>query len=226
MFERFTERASEVMCLAHAESERLRHDYLGPEHVLVGLASQENSHAGMILRDAGLEPGAVRAGLDHLVAQGTLPGPWRNKADLLAGLGIDLAAVRRAAEETFGQEALCAASLRARSRSRLRRVPVVSTGPVNPLAGKPLVAKRAFELARREAGRQGGHEIGPDHLLLGVLRDAQDPLGTGFSRRGKWVGGLGLRVGGPAPVRLVVEDAGLTLESLRAHVLTGQRGAA
>jgi ATP-dependent Clp protease ATP-binding subunit ClpA len=214
------------VCLAHVEADRLRHDYLGPEHVLVGLAGQEDSRAAVVLRGAGLGTDVLRAGLDRLVAGGVLPGPWRNKADLLAALGVDLDAVRRAAEESFGAEALCAASRRARSRSWLRQAPMVSTGPVNPLAGKALVAKRAFELAGREADRLGHQEIGTGPLLLGVLRDAQDPLGTGLSRRAKRMDSyLGLRRGGPSPVRLVIEGAGLTLESLRAHALAGRHGA-
>jgi len=63
------------------------------------------------LRASGLGADGVRAGLDRLVAQGVLPGPWRNKAGLLASLGIDLTSVQRAIEESFGAEAVCAASL-------------------------------------------------------------------------------------------------------------------
>jgi hypothetical protein len=227
VFERFTERASEVICLAYGESERLRHDYVSPEHVLVALAQQEDSRAAAILRASGLGSDVLRAGLDHLVAEGTLPAPWRNKADLLESLGIDLAAVRQAAEESFGREALCTASRRTRSRSWLRDAPIVSVGPLDPLAGKALTAKRAFELARREADLLGWHEVGTELLLLGVLRDAHDPPGTGISRRAKRMGSfLGLPLGGPHPVRLMIEHAGSSLESLYGRVLTDLRRAA
>jgi ATP-dependent Clp protease ATP-binding subunit ClpA len=227
VFERFTGRTSRVMCLAYEESDRLRHDYVGPEHVLVGLARQEDSRAAAILAGSGLGPDAIRAGLDHLVAAGVLPAPWRNQADLLASLGIDLAAVRRATEESFGADAVCAASRRARSRSWLRDAPMVSVGPVDLLSGKALLAKRAFELARQEADGMGQCDVGTEHLLLGVLRDAQDPLGTGLSRRAKRTGSaLGLRRGGPSPVRQVIEGAGASLELLRGRVLAELRGAA
>ena len=148
MFDRFTERASQVMCLAYEESERLRHDYIGPEHVLAGLARQEDSRAAAILSASGLGPDTITAGLDQLVEAGVLPGPWRNQADLLRSMGIDLAAVQRAAEESFGAEAVCAAGRRARSRSWLRAIPVVSAGPASPLSGKALLAKRACEFAQ------------------------------------------------------------------------------
>jgi hypothetical protein len=225
VFERFSGRVSKVMCLAYAESERLHHDYVGPEHVLAGLAQQDDSRAAAILAGSGLGPGAVRAGLDHLVALGMLPGPWRSKAELLGSLGIDLAAVRRAAEDSFGVEAVSAASRRVRSRSLLRAEPFICTDLSNPLSGKVMLTKRAFELARQEADGLGQHEIRTGHLLLGVLRDAEDPLGTGLSRRARRMGSqLGLSPGGPSPVRLVVEDAGLRLEILRARVMAAQHG--
>jgi hypothetical protein len=162
-----------------------------------------------------------------LVAEGVLPGPWRNKADLLGSLGIDLAAVRRATEESFGADAVCAASRRARSWSWLRDAPMVSAGPVDLLSGKALLTKRAFELARQEADGLGQDEVATEHLLFGVLRDAQDPLGTGLSRRAKRMGSsLGLRQGCPSPVRQVIEGAGVSIELLRGRVLADLRGAA
>ena len=224
MFDQFSQSASQAMCLADEEAERLRHDYLGPEHVLVGLASQDGSRAAAVLAAAGAGPEILRACLDRLVAQGLLPAPWRNKADLLRSLGIDLDAVRRAAEDSFGLEALSAASCRARRRSLLRDAPIMSVGPLNPLSGKALLAKRAFALAILEAGNLGQHEVGPEHLLLGILADAEQPLGTGLSRRTKRMcSHLGLAAGGPSPVRLAVEGAGLSIGFLRSRVLADLR---
>jgi ClpA/ClpB-like protein len=131
MFERFTEPASQVMELACAEAERLRHDYLGPEHVLAGLARQEDSHAAGILRASGLDVAAVQAGLDRLVAQGMLPARWRNKSDLLSSLGVDLDAVQRAVEESFGTDAVCAAQRRVLRRSSRREDLLICTNPLN-----------------------------------------------------------------------------------------------
>jgi ATP-dependent Clp protease ATP-binding subunit ClpA len=220
VFERFTERARKVMGLAYEESERLRHDYIGPEHALAGLARQEDSRAAAILVASGLGPDVIRAGLDQLVAQGKLPGPWRNKADLLGNLGINLAAVQQAVEDSFGMEAVRRASRHANSRSWLREDRIVCASPLNPLAGKALLTKRAFELAWQEAGRLGQHEVRTEHLLLGILRDAQDPLGTGLSRRAKRISAyIGLPQKGPAPVRLIVESSGISLNVLRDQVL-------
>ena len=226
MFERFSDPACMVCELAYEEAERLRHDYLGPEHVLVGLAQVSDGGTGPILRASGLGTDALRARLDLLVAQGILPGPWRNQSDLLRGLGIDLGEVREAMESTFGPDALCAALRRTRHGSWLRELPFLTFGPPSPLAGKAVVAKRAFWLADQEAARLGEHQTRPEHLMLGVLRDAEDPAGTGLSRRTRrGYAYLGLPEHGPSPVRRLIEAAGTSLADLRNTVLASLHAA-
>ena len=222
MLDRFNDAACRVCDLAYGEAERLRHDYLGPEHVLVGLAEVTDGGTGPIMRARGLGPDALRARVDLLVADGTLPGPWRNQADLLRGLGIDLGEVRRAVESSFGPDAICAALRRTRGSSWLRGLPFLTAGPPSPLAGKAVVAKRAFWLAGQEASGLGQERIGPEHLLLGVLRDAEDPAGTGLSRRARRGRAyLGLSPDGPSPVRRLIEASGISLADVRADVLAG-----
>jgi ATP-dependent Clp protease ATP-binding subunit ClpA len=216
MLERFDEPAGQVMDLACEEADRLRHDYVGPEHVLAGLARQDGGRAAQVLRASGLSGEAVRAGLDRLVAEGVLPGPWRNRADLLRTLGIDLGAVQQAVETSFSSDAVREASRRALGRSRLREDRLVCA---SPLTGKAMAAKRAFHLAAREADALGHRDISPEHLLLGLLRDARDPAGTGLSRRGRRLGGyLGLPRGGPSPVRVIIEASGASLDAMRNEV--------
>jgi ATP-dependent Clp protease ATP-binding subunit ClpA len=218
VFERFTGPADQVMCLAYEEADRLRHDYVGPEHVLAGLGRQELGRTSGILQAAGLNVEAIRAQLDRLVDAGMLPGPWRSNSELLHTLGVDLSAVRRAVEDTFGSEAVCAAHRRVLGRSRLREDRIVCG---SPLSGKAMLAKRALSLASKEADGMGQDDIGPEHVLLGVLRDAQDPLGS--PRPGRRIrrirAHLGLPQHGPSPVRLVIEASGTTLHALRGEVL-------
>ena len=62
-------------------------------------------------------------------------------------------------------------------------------------------------------------EVGPEHLLLGLLRDAEDPVETDLppqDRRQRAV--LGLPDHGPNPIRLLVEARGLTLKALGSAV--------
>ena len=51
--QRFTQRARRVLSLAHQEAERLRHSYIGTEHLLLGLILEEGGVAGRVLRELG-----------------------------------------------------------------------------------------------------------------------------------------------------------------------------
>src|SRR5512139_2737138 len=53
--ERFTQRARRVLSLAHQEAERMRQNYIGTEHLLLGLMREEGGVAGRVLRELGLE---------------------------------------------------------------------------------------------------------------------------------------------------------------------------
>lgn len=140
----------------------------------------------------------------------------------MRSLGIDLAAVQRAVGDAFGMDAVQLACRQARRRSWLREDWIMCTTPVSPLAGKALLVKRALELAGQEAGELAQQEVLPEHVLLGVLRDAQDPAGTGLGRRAKRTRAyLGLPQTGPSPVRLVIEASGASLAVVRAHVMAG-----
>jgi ATP-dependent Clp protease ATP-binding subunit ClpC len=53
--ERFTQRAKRVLSLAHQEAEQMRQNYIGTEHLLLGLMREEGGVAGRVLRELGLE---------------------------------------------------------------------------------------------------------------------------------------------------------------------------
>lgn len=53
--ERFTQRARRVLSLAQEEAERLQHNYIGTEHLLLGLIREEGGVAGRVLRELGLD---------------------------------------------------------------------------------------------------------------------------------------------------------------------------
>ncbi len=64
--ERFTQRARRVLSLAQEEAERLRHNYIGTEHLLLGLLREEGGVAGRVLRDLGLEQRRVEELVEEL----------------------------------------------------------------------------------------------------------------------------------------------------------------
>ena len=68
--ERFTQRARRVLSLAHEEAERLHHNYIGTEHLLMGLMREEGGVAGRVLRELGLETARVKEMVERLTGVG------------------------------------------------------------------------------------------------------------------------------------------------------------
>src|SRR5882672_11241535 len=70
MWQRFTERARRVVFFAQEEAARLGENYVGTEHLLLGLVREEDSVAGRILTRLGIPGGAVRAETEKHVTRG------------------------------------------------------------------------------------------------------------------------------------------------------------
>lgn len=118
MFNRFTERAKKVIFLAREEAKRLDHDYLGTEHILLGLI-REGEGIG---------------------------------ATTLQNLGVDLAQIRAEVEKAVG---------RGGGALFLGQIPFTPR------------AKKVLELAVTEARNLRHNYIGTEHLLLGLIREAE-----------------------------------------------------
>lgn len=71
MFDRFTDRSRKAMGLARQEALRLRHDYIGTEHMLLGVVLEGSGIAASVLRGLDVDLGKVRAGVEERVPPGT-----------------------------------------------------------------------------------------------------------------------------------------------------------
>jgi ATP-dependent Clp protease ATP-binding subunit ClpA len=122
MFERFTPPARRVIVMAQEEARQLQHNYIGTEHLLLGLISGD--------------PSGV-------------------PARVLAGIGLTLDEARTAV------------------------VSIVGRGKAAPSGHIPFTprAKKTLELALREALQLNHNYIGPEHIMLGVIREG-DGVGT------------------------------------------------
>lgn len=69
-FDMFTERARKVLQLAQEEARRFNHNYIGTEHILLGLVREEYGVAGRLLRNLGVDLREVRSQVKTLVSQG------------------------------------------------------------------------------------------------------------------------------------------------------------
>jgi ATP-dependent Clp protease ATP-binding subunit ClpC len=72
--EKLTQRAKRVLSIAHQEAERLRHSYVGTEHLLLGLIMEEGGVAARVLRELGLETQRVKELVDRLAGPGDHKG--------------------------------------------------------------------------------------------------------------------------------------------------------
>jgi ATP-dependent Clp protease ATP-binding subunit ClpC len=116
MFERFTEQARQVVVLAQEEARALRHNYIGTEHLLLGLLKEGGAGASVLV-PFGVTEDEVRMHVARIIGHGE--------------------------SATTGQI------------------------PFTPRA------KKVLELSLREALDSGGTYIGPEHILLGMLREGE-----------------------------------------------------
>jgi Clp amino terminal domain, pathogenicity island component len=115
VFERFTEQARQVVVLAQEEARTLKHNYIGTEHILLGLLREEEGLGARVLANVDITIERVRGQVVRIVGSGE--------------------------EATSGQI------------------------PFTPRA------KQILEMALREALSLGHDYIGPEHILLGLVRE-------------------------------------------------------
>jgi hypothetical protein len=163
----FSEDANVIVVQAYEHAIRLRHPYLGGEHLLLALAAAGNP-AGVIPRQHGLTPGRLEAEVVRLSGTGLFGDLDRGA---LAAIGVDIDAVRATTEASFSQEALTRAARAAHRKPRglgLRAAAFHGHGgaflPLGPGAGQ------AFQSARRQSRARGRTApFGTEDLALGIL---------------------------------------------------------
>jgi ATP-dependent Clp protease ATP-binding subunit ClpA len=154
MFERFTDDARAIVRAAQDEARRLRHRFIGTEHLLLAMLAEGDGLGARALRERGVEAADIRRRVLAIIGS---PADEALDPEALATLGIDLDEVRRVTEASFGPGALDA---------RGGKVP---EGHI-PFSRR---AKKVLELSLRESLRLGSGHIGEGHVLLGLLREGE-----------------------------------------------------
>jgi ATP-dependent Clp protease ATP-binding subunit ClpA len=159
MFERFSTAGRRVVEIAHAEAHALGHGAIGTEHLLLGVAAQEDQWAAQELARRGLTAARLRSEIERTIGRGPAerlaPGL---DAGALATLGIDLEQVRERVEASFGPGALAPKQACRQGEMRPGELPFTRR------------AKKALELSAKAFKTQGHREIEPEHIALGVSR--------------------------------------------------------
>jgi hypothetical protein len=78
MFERFTARARNVITHAYEEAASLQHNYVGTEHLLLGVLRERESIGAVVLTELGVDVDVVRREIDHRVGHGSGTVPSRS----------------------------------------------------------------------------------------------------------------------------------------------------
>ena len=167
MFEHFTDRARGAVVFAQEEARGMHHNYLGTEHLLLGLLHDSTSVGRQALDRLGVSLDDVRSEIVRVVGEGQPLTLGEEDAAALRVFGIDLDEVRRRIEETFGEGALDRIAPAGRRGRRKECVPSVGHIPFTPRA------KKALELALREANELRHDYIGTEHILLGLVRERE-----------------------------------------------------
>jgi ATP-dependent Clp protease ATP-binding subunit ClpA len=146
MFERFTDEARGAVAAAQDVARQAHEDHVDAVHLQLAIAQAPDGAAGQALAAVGTPPEALRRAVAATNTHGL-------DAEAPAALGIDLDAVRAAADKTFGADALSQG--RGGTSGRL---------PLSP------EAKKTVETALRETIRLDDRYIDSGHLLLAFLR--------------------------------------------------------
>jgi ATP-dependent Clp protease ATP-binding subunit ClpA len=216
MYERFTDRARKVMQLANQEAQRFNHEYIGTEHILLGLIKEAGGVAANVLRRLDIDLRRVRLEVEKIVqsgpdteTMGKLPRTPRAKkvieysmeearnlnhnyvgtehillgllreeegvaAQVLMNLGLKCADVRSEVLSVLGRDANTADRIRPGGAVPLAGPREREAAASNP-SGYSLYsrfserARKAMQLAYREAARLGHEYIGTEHILLALI---------------------------------------------------------
>jgi ATP-dependent Clp protease ATP-binding subunit ClpA len=164
MFERFTKRARVVVVLAQEEARDAHAARISPQHLLAALLQDSESLAVRVLGDLGTSAVRLREVLGR--RSPTTAGLDESEVEALRSIGIDAEEVVRRVESELGTP------LPDAGRWTAGHIPFDKG------------AKKVLELALREAISLGDKEIGTEHVLLGLIRDATGPVAAAFSDAG------------------------------------------
>ncbi len=201
MFERFTDRARRVIVLAQEEATILNHNYIGTEHILLGLIHDGEGVAAKALESLGVSLAAARRLVDEIIGEGESPArghiPFTPRAKKV--LELSLRESLELGHNYIGTEHILLGLIRegtgvgaqvlTRLGATLESVRDEVTGLLQGWTGgtqeiadpsqSPLSSKgrAALAFADEFAGKTGQRRIEPAHLLMGLIAlSASDPI--------------------------------------------------
>ncbi|NLP38239.1 MAG: ATP-dependent Clp protease ATP-binding subunit [Corynebacterium pollutisoli] len=183
MFERFTDRARRVIVLAQEEARLLNHNYIGTEHILLGLIHEGEGVAAKALESMGISLDAVRQEVEEIIGHGTQPHtghiPFTPRAKKV--LELSLREGLQMGHKYIGTEFLLLGLIR--EGEGVAAQVLVKLG-----ADLPRVRQQVIQLLSGYEGGQGGSPENTPEQGAGPVG-----AGTGAARGGAQQGGPGDR---------------------------------
>src|SRR5437588_533079 len=134
MFERFTERARQVVVLAQEEARTLRHNYIGTEHILLGLVRENEGVAARILLDFDADSEKIR---NEVIRMLSGPGGRRQGSGAQAGQGA-------AGQQGEGKKSSKLLDQFGRNLTKL-----AAEGKLDPVVGRETEIERIMQILSR-----------------------------------------------------------------------------
>ena len=180
-FEKFSERARRVLSLAQEEAQRFNHNYIGTEHILLGLVRETEGSAAKVLSSLNVELTKVRSAVEFIIGRGERPSSSEigltPRAKKVIELAVDEA--RRLNHHYIGTNHLLI--------GLMREGEGVAAGVLESL-GVSLDKVRAETARIPEQSAQGGGQQGGGQAQTGTRTPTLDELGvdlTEWARQGK-----------------------------------------
>jgi ATP-dependent Clp protease ATP-binding subunit ClpA len=219
-FDRFDEGAKHVLALAQDEAIRHNHNYIGTEHILIGLIREEKGIAARTLQRLGVELEKARTALEFIIGRGdsaTSPSEITLSPRTKKVIELAIDESRKLGHHHVGTEHMLLGLAREGegiasgileslgvTMTKLRKAVMETLGQMAPVSPTPKAsrqygaashsARQVLLLAEEEARAMKHNWLGTEHLLLGLLR--MEPASNS-----------------------VLTDLGITLERARADVL-------
>ncbi|MGA5194158.1 Clp protease N-terminal domain-containing protein [Streptomyces exfoliatus] len=147
MFEFFTDQGRQAVVASQDEAVALGHDFIGTEHLLLGLLAAEAGTAADVLHEQNVDLERARQETVRVLeAAGTVASGGQPARDALSSLGIDVAEIQRQADTSFGAGAF-----------------------QFPRPAYTAQARTALTNTLSEARALGHETFGTEHILLGLL---------------------------------------------------------
>jgi len=232
MFERFTDRARASVVLAQEQARRLRHSYIGTEHLLLGLLAETDGVAAKVLGEMGVRINAVQADVAEIIGRGeTVPSghiPFTPRAKKV--LELSLREALRLGHAYIGTEHILLGIIREGegvaaqvlvkykgiTLEAVRERVLAHLGGVGPERPRPMTTTRtpaARDVLQAAEQLAGDAPVGSHHLLVALVTAEGSMAANALTALGIDPTAVGAKLG-----ELRVEDTtDVTPEEAAAH---------